>query len=88
MYPQDVAYPIGGGGNAQYVILEMHYDNPNEDIGEDIHMLHDDIITPCTTWYSFFQVLWIVLASNLHTHLSLRSTVLESLHQDILYTVA
>ena len=35
MYPQDVAYPIGGRGNPQYVILEMHYDNPNEDTGKD-----------------------------------------------------
>ena len=33
VYPQDVAYPIGGRGNPQYVILEMHYDNPNEDSG-------------------------------------------------------
>ena len=36
MYPQDVAYPIGGRGNPQYVILEMHYDNPNEDAGKDV----------------------------------------------------
>ena len=34
MYPKDVAFPIGGEGNAQYVILEMHYDNPNLDSGE------------------------------------------------------
>lgn len=36
MYPQDVAYPIGGRGNPQYVILEMHYDNPNEDAGKSL----------------------------------------------------
>ena len=35
MYPKDVAYPIGGRGNPQYMILEMHYDNPNEDTGKD-----------------------------------------------------
>ena len=35
MYPEDVAYPIGGEGNPQYVILEMHYDNPNTDSGEN-----------------------------------------------------
>ena len=28
-----MAYPIGGRGNPHYVILEMHYDNPNEDTG-------------------------------------------------------
>ena len=34
VYPQDVAYPIGGRGNPQYVILEIHYDNPNKDAGK------------------------------------------------------
>ena len=34
MYPNDVAYPIGGEGKSEYVILEIHYDNPNEDSGE------------------------------------------------------
>ena len=33
MYPEDVALPIGGEGNSQFIILEMHYDNPNEDSG-------------------------------------------------------
>ena len=28
IFPQEVAYPIGGEENAQYAILEMHYDNP------------------------------------------------------------
>ena len=36
VYPKDIAYPIGGHGNPQYVILEMHYDNPNQDSGENI----------------------------------------------------
>ena len=36
MYPREVAYPIGGEGNPQYVVLEMHYDNPNEDFGTDL----------------------------------------------------
>ena len=30
LYPEDVAYPIGGEGNPHYIILEMHYDNPAE----------------------------------------------------------
>ena len=33
MYPEDVALPIGGEGSPQYIILEMHYDNLNEDSG-------------------------------------------------------
>ena len=36
MYPKDVAYPTGGEGNPQYVILEMHYDNPNNDSGKTL----------------------------------------------------
>lgn len=33
-YPQDVAYPIGGEGTPQYVVLEVHYNNPTEVSGE------------------------------------------------------
>ena len=28
VYPEGVAFPIGGVGNSEYVVLEMHYDNP------------------------------------------------------------
>ena len=45
VYPQDVAYPIGGRGNPQYVILEMHYDNPNEDTGNYYAQCHNNIRT-------------------------------------------
>ena len=31
-----MAYPIGGEGNPQYIILEMHYDNPTEISGLSI----------------------------------------------------
>ena len=34
-----MAYPIGGEENAQYVILEMHYDNPAEVSGLCTHTL-------------------------------------------------
>ena len=34
IYPEDVAYPIGGPGNAQHVVIEMHYDNPDRDDGK------------------------------------------------------
>ena len=36
IYPEDVAYPIGGPGNPQYVVIEMHYDNPDRDDGKFI----------------------------------------------------
>ena len=28
-YPDNVAYPLGGEGNPRFVVIEMHYDNPN-----------------------------------------------------------
>ena len=39
VYPDNVAYPIGGPGNAQYVVMEMHYDNPTLDMGELVSCL-------------------------------------------------
>ena len=33
VYPEGVSLPIGGVGKAEYVVLEMHYDNPNETVG-------------------------------------------------------
>ena len=29
MFPADVAYPVGGGG-PRYLVMETHYDNPNQ----------------------------------------------------------
>ena len=29
IYPENVAYPIGGPGNPQFLVMEIHYDNPN-----------------------------------------------------------
>ena len=31
IYPEGVAYGIGGPGNPQYGVIEMHYDNPDRD---------------------------------------------------------
>ena len=28
MYPENVAFPIGGPGAQQHIVVEMHYDNP------------------------------------------------------------
>ena len=33
-FPDNVAFPIGGEGAAQYIILETHYDNPHKVAGE------------------------------------------------------
>ena len=29
IYPENVAYPIGGPGNPRFLVMEIHYDNPN-----------------------------------------------------------
>ena len=29
IYPENVAYPIGGPGTARFLVMEMHYDNPD-----------------------------------------------------------
>ena len=35
VYPEGVALPLGGAGNSEYVVLEIHYDNPNLVAGEE-----------------------------------------------------
>ena len=34
IYPDNVAYPLGGAGNPRFVVIEMHYDNPNQRSGK------------------------------------------------------
>ena len=29
-YPDNVAFPFGGEGNSEYIVMELHYDNPRE----------------------------------------------------------
>ena len=29
VYPEDVAFPIGGVGAPQFLVMETHYDNPD-----------------------------------------------------------
>lgn len=33
IYPEGVAYPIGGIGQDQFVVIEIHYDNPQNTPG-------------------------------------------------------
>ena len=28
IYPEGVAYPVGGPGQEEFLVLEIHYDNP------------------------------------------------------------
>ena len=34
VFPRDVAYPIGGRGNRAIIVLETHFDNPNQAAGQ------------------------------------------------------
>ena len=36
MYPSGIAFPIGGSSEEQYVMLEMHYNNPSLVTGKTI----------------------------------------------------
>lgn len=36
VYPEDVALPLGGVGNSEYIVIEMHYDNPRLVPGQDV----------------------------------------------------
>ena len=33
IYPENVAFPIGGPDDKQYAVIQIHYNNPNEDSG-------------------------------------------------------
>ena len=33
MYPENVAYPIGGERGDTYLLIETHYDNPGRETG-------------------------------------------------------
>ena len=41
VYPNGVAYPIGGAGQERYVVIEMHYDNPSLQSGLTLHHLFE-----------------------------------------------
>ena len=33
IYPENVAFPIGGPDDKQYAVIQIHYNNPNENSG-------------------------------------------------------
>lgn len=39
VYPDNVAFPFGGEGSSEYVVMELHYDNPEEIAGRHVHVL-------------------------------------------------
>ena len=50
-YPENVAYPVGGPGNSQFVMLEMHYDNPQLVSGDDNVALQ--MIIACNSYHDY-----------------------------------
>ena len=37
-YPDNVAYPFGGQDSPEYLVMELHYDNPNMIEGKHAHV--------------------------------------------------
>ena len=35
IYPENVAFPIGGPGASRYLVIEMHYNNPDTVSGKE-----------------------------------------------------
>ena len=57
-YPENVAYPVGGPGDPEFVVLEMHYDNPQLVSG----------MTPCNAIE--FVITMILLAKREMTYIT------------------
>ena len=64
-YPENVAYPVGGPGNSQFVMLEMHYDNPQLVSGDDNVALK--MIIACNSYHYYCTAAILTHHSNLHT---------------------
>ena len=47
MFPNNVAFPFGGGDSHEYVVIELHYDNPHEIEGMNQYMTCIYIILLC-----------------------------------------
>ena len=50
IYPENVAYPIGGPGSARFLVMEMHYDNPDMRSGTYVNGVLDNKDTTCFVW--------------------------------------
>ncbi len=33
-YPENISFPVGGVGQEHFILMEMHYDNPNQQSGK------------------------------------------------------
>lgn len=40
VYPEDVAFAVGGVGQDQFALIEMHYDNPDNAEGTKLICMH------------------------------------------------
>ena len=52
MYPENVAYPIGGEQNDRYLMIEIHYDNPGMESGSYIIAYSNSSIL-VMHWYQY-----------------------------------
>ena len=62
VFPNNVAFPFGGQGSPEYLVMELHYDNPDRKRG--ISCLHSVVSCASVRLSAKFclsQVLWIAL---------------------------
>lgn len=64
IYPEKVAYPVGGTGQQQFSMIEMHYDNPDMTEGNFIigHMSITAVIfSHCILFSNMFLLQMIII---------------------------
>ena len=61
VYPENVAYPIGGPGNARFLVMEMHYDNPDMNSGMLDFQIAENSCTSQSCLICAQYVHWLVL---------------------------
>ena len=49
VYPDNVAYPFGGEGSPEYLVMELHYDNPEMISGKKIDVCTVIVASPLTS---------------------------------------
>ena len=85
MFPEHVGFPLGEGG-ATYLMMEMHYDNPNlrqgkQSLSVPRHIMSKlKLLHECDCWDGtcfFHQVWWTALGFVCSTQMNWDNTMLE-----------
>ena len=57
MFPEDVALPVGGPGAREYIVIEMHYDNPQLHSGIYIYTHYSTSTYNFGIWLAHYHLL-------------------------------